>query len=48
MTGEIADQSAECKLIAPDDFLEGTGNHFIQEDSLDEIGRTIAAFVRGG
>src|SRR4030095_9926487 len=25
MTGEIADQSAECKLIAPDDFLEGTG-----------------------
>ena len=25
MTGEIADQSAECKFIAPDDFLEGTG-----------------------
>src|SRR2546422_10709287 len=25
MTGEIADQSAECKLIAADDFLEGTG-----------------------
>src|SRR5437899_8758370 len=26
MTGEIADQSAERKLIAPDDFLEGTGH----------------------
>ena len=26
MTGEIADQSAECKLIAPDDFLEGTAH----------------------
>ena len=25
MTGEIADQSGECKLIAADDFLEGTG-----------------------
>jgi hypothetical protein len=24
MTGEIADQSAECKLITPDHFLEGT------------------------
>jgi hypothetical protein len=25
-TGEIADQSAECKFIAPDGFLEGTGS----------------------
>jgi len=23
------------------------GNHFVQEDSPDEIGRAIAAFVRG-
>jgi hypothetical protein len=26
MTGEIADQSAECKLMAPDEFLEGTAS----------------------
>jgi homeodomain-containing protein len=31
MTGEIADQSAECKLIAPDDFLEGTPNTVLRQ-----------------
>jgi alkylation response protein AidB-like acyl-CoA dehydrogenase len=37
MTGEIADQSAECKLIAPEEFLEGTGVEFSEVRSTDAI-----------
>jgi hypothetical protein len=28
MIGQIADQSAECKLLASDSFLGGTGRYF--------------------
>jgi len=36
-----------CRTWSNQQEVTVTGNHFIQEDSPDEIGQAIAAFIRG-